>query len=89
MIRSLCSFALLAAACGSKSKPTPTEPVGATSAWKDMNADQRHAYMKETVLPQMKEAFVAFDAEEFGEMNCKTCHGPGAEDESLDRKSVV
>jgi mono/diheme cytochrome c family protein len=32
----------------------------------------------------MKEAFVAFDAEEFGEMNCKTCHGAGAEDGSFE-----
>ena len=24
------------------------------------------------------------DAEEFGEMNCKTCHGPGAEDKSFE-----
>lgn len=84
MRTSLLALALLAAACGSKSKPTPTEPVGATSAWKDMNADQRHEYMEHTVMPQMKEAFVAFDAEEFGEMDCKTCHGPGAEDKSFE-----
>ena len=75
------------AACGGSSKPaadspdpTPSGPV----AWKDMNADQRHEYMEHTVMPAMKETFVAFDAEEFGEMKCKTCHGAGAEDKSFE-----
>jgi hypothetical protein len=77
------------AACGSKAKPadTSTPPTGAAAtavAWADLDATAREAYMKEKVMPQMKEIFVAFDAEEFGEMKCKTCHGPGAEDGSFE-----
>lgn len=71
------------AACGSKSSSTTPPPSGPV-AWKDMNADQRHEYMKSTVLPAMKETFVAFDAEDFGSMDCKTCHGPGADDGSFE-----
>jgi hypothetical protein len=45
-----------------------------------MNQDQRHQFMKETVMPKAKELFVAFDAAAYKEMNCATCHGPGVED---------
>lgn len=79
-------LALAVAACGSKpssSGPTNPDPA-ATPTWATMNADQRHEYMEHTVMPQMKATFVAFDAEEFGEMNCKTCHGAGAEDGSFE-----
>ena len=72
---------LAAAACGSKAKTTDPKPTAV--AWADMNDEQRHDYMKNTVLPQMKETFVAFDAEEFAEMDCKTCHGPGVDDKSF------
>jgi len=76
---------LVLAACGSKStsaaKPTaPTAPL----AWKDMNHDQRHAYMKDVVMPRSKEIFVAFDATRYANMDCKTCHGKGADDGSFE-----
>jgi hypothetical protein len=84
------------AACGggssstatSTSPTTPTEkqraPLPADLVWKDMNADQRHQFMEETVMPKTKEIFVAFDAAAYKDMNCKTCHGPGAEDGSFE-----
>ncbi|MEZ4402644.1 MAG: hypothetical protein R3B06_21665 [Kofleriaceae bacterium] len=75
---------LVAAACGSSSKPSTGGPATDPVTWKDMNGDQRHAFMESTVLPHMKEKFVAFDAADFGEMNCKTCHGEGAEDGSFE-----
>ena len=90
-------FSLLAAACGSKSKPADTTMGGgggtatagggdmpAAASWEQMDHDARKAYMKETVLPEMKKLFVEFDAGEFGNMNCKTCHGAGAEDGSFE-----
>ncbi|MBK9029830.1 MAG: hypothetical protein IPL61_00555 [Myxococcales bacterium] len=80
----VCLALVTAAACGSKSKPGVDTPTPTDLAWKDMNADQRHAFMKETVLPTMKAKFVEFDAADFGEMNCKTCHGAGAEDGSFE-----
>ena len=90
---SIASVAVLlaTAACGggaATSPPTtspaeaPAEPVveapPADMAFKDMNDDQRKAFMKTVVLPRMKEVFVAFDAAEFGDMDCTTCHGEDA-----------
>jgi len=34
--------------------------------------------MKKVVTPKMRAVFQAFDAEDFQEFNCETCHGPGA-----------
>jgi hypothetical protein len=76
----LAAVLLCAAACGSKSK-TPVEPhetEPAPDTFKDMNHDQRVEFMKTVVMPTMKPIFVAFDTE-FEEMDCKTCHGAGAE----------
>ena len=71
---------LAAAACGSSSKSS-MPPKG--MVWKDMNADQRHAYMEKVVMPKAKEVFAAFDPK-YASMDCKTCHGPGAEDGSFE-----
>lgn len=62
---------------------TPAAPPAAKVAWKDMNKDQRIEHMKNVVLPKMKESFAAFDAKEFGAMNCATCHGEGAKEGSF------
>lgn len=48
-----------------------------------MDGKQREQFMKDVVLPKSKELFVAFDAK-FADMNCKTCHGDGAEDGSFE-----
>ena len=71
------------AACGGGGAAKPTEPPKATK-WRDMNADQRIAYMKEVVLPESKKIFVAFDAKKFENMDCNTCHGDGAENGSFE-----
>ena len=73
-------FLAAATACGSSSKSS-MPPKG--MVWKDMNADQRHAYMEKVVMPKAKEVFAAFDPK-FQTMDCKTCHGPGAEDGSFE-----
>lgn len=61
---------LFVAACDDGGDSAPT-------AFKDMNFEQRDAFMEEVVLPQMTKTFVAFDAK-FEGMACKTCHGDGA-----------
>ena len=75
----LCLAVLALAGCPSKSKapggPTTDKPL----AWADMDHEQKEDYMEATVMPHMKDKFTAFDAR-YAEMNCKTCHGPGADD---------
>lgn len=87
------SALLASAACGGKSvAPQSTTSAGGASdapppadmAFKDMNADQRMAFMKLSVMPAMKAAFQEFDAQEFAEFTCKTCHGEGAVDGSFE-----
>jgi hypothetical protein len=48
-----------------------------------MSHDQKMDYMKNTVFPQMKAEFQAFDANAFATFTCKTCHGRGATDGSF------
>jgi len=84
---SLALIALLAA-CGGSKTPAATAPAApAPTAYKDMNLDQRKAFMEKVVLPEMKTVFVAFEPK-FGEMNCKTCHGKGAEDGTFEMPSA-
>ncbi len=71
---------LVVAACGG-SNPKPAQPE-TSLAWKDMNHEQRGAYMKKVVMPRMKEVWTAFDPQ-YADMDCKTCHGPGADDHSF------
>ena len=68
-------------ACSGSSPAEPEAKPG--TAWKDMSKEERATFMKKTVMPRMKAEFVAFDAKEYGEMNCATCHGDGAKDKSF------
>ncbi len=81
------------AGCGGKSKgagsggggdgdvgdPVPEGPL-TPGAWDGMSPQQRGTFMKKTVLPAMAGVFLEFDGAEFANMNCKTCHGQGADD---------
>ncbi len=40
--------------------------------------------MKTVVLPEMKAAFQEFDAKEFADFSCATCHGAGAQQGKFD-----
>jgi hypothetical protein len=46
-------------------------------SWRDMSHDERLALMKTAVLPQMKKSFQHFDAKQFADFSCATCHGAG------------
>ena len=93
-MKRLALLAILAAACGGKPSSTSTTPPSgadpkevappAGMAFKDMNADQRVAFMKLSVMPEMKKMFQEFDGKQFADFTCKTCHGKGAEDGSFD-----
>lgn len=73
----LASAAVAGVSCAS------TAPAGPPAPWKEMSHDDRVAYMKHAVLPAMKAEFEAWEADEFAEMTCATCHGQGARDETF------
>jgi cytochrome c553 len=53
-----------------------TDAAPAQKAWPDMSHEERLALMKTTVFPQMKKAFQDFDAKDYADFTCATCHGP-------------
>jgi hypothetical protein len=56
----------------------PTGPLAA-GQWETLDDETRAKFMKAVVLPEMKARFQGFDAEEFAEFDCKTCHGSGVD----------
>jgi hypothetical protein len=54
------------------------KPAGPPQPWKDMTPEQKGKYMKEVIVPKMKPAFQAFDADQFKKFGCDTCHGKEA-----------
>src|SRR5436309_10892457 len=62
-------------------KPAANAP-DSTINWDKMDHSERMAYMKKVVLPTMRKEFADFDSKHFAKINCKTCHGAGAEDDS-------
>jgi hypothetical protein len=62
-------------------RPASGKTVGPPEvAWKDMTFEQKKAYMKVAVTPKMKPIFQAFDAKEFKNFTCVTCHGQDGAD---------
>lgn len=45
--------------------------------WDTMDIEARRKFMKEMVVPTMREAFAEFDAVRFPSIGCKSCHGSG------------
>jgi hypothetical protein len=66
--------ATTAAAAAAAEKPAATDTVG----WHAMSHEQKMSHMKKVVMPKMSALFQSFNAAEFKDMNCGTCHGPGA-----------
>jgi hypothetical protein len=69
-------------ASGEAPAPAPAESAAPAQAgaidWKSMDKKARGKYMKDVVMPKMKEVFTAFDAKKYANMQCMTCHGSGA-----------
>ncbi len=63
-----------AAPAAGAEKPAATDTVG----WHAMSHEQKMSHMKKVVMPRMSALFQGFNAGEFKDMNCATCHGPGA-----------
>lgn len=66
-----------AADAGDAGGTETAEPAAAEEkkVWADMNFDERKMHMGTVVWPQMKEKFQAYDAEQFADFKCQTCHG--------------
>jgi hypothetical protein len=61
------------AAPSASAAAAPTGPVN----WDAMDKAARGKYMKDVVMPKMKEVFTAFDPK-YSDMKCTTCHGSAA-----------
>lgn len=50
--------------------------------WDRMTPQQKHEYMRSTVMPEMRALFVRFDPHRYAKMGCAPCHarGPGEPD---------
>jgi len=64
-------------ACGG-SQPHAVTASGPPGDFDAMSHDQKMAFMKNTVFPRMKSEFQAFDATDYADFSCKSCHGAGA-----------
>ena len=60
---------------------TPAADPHAGAGWRDdMTKEQKMAFMKARVSPEMAKTFQAADAKRYGDFGCKTCHGPQYKD---------
>jgi hypothetical protein len=69
-----------APAAGAEKPAAATDTVG----WHAMSHEQKMSHMKKVVMPKMSALFQGFNAGEFKDMNCTTCHGPGAKQGKFD-----
>lgn len=71
-------------------EPAPAEPPAAPAEerrrkpFDDMDPGEKMNHMKTVIMPAMKTAFQEFDAKEFAEFSCVTCHGPEAKNGKFD-----
>ncbi|NIR35217.1 MAG: hypothetical protein GWO22_04055 [Actinobacteria bacterium] len=62
----------------------PSEIPTAPKPWEEMTQEEKGHFMDDEVLPYMKELFAEYDAEEFGNMSCGTCHGPDMQERNFE-----
>lgn len=94
---SLVAAAALLACGGSQPAPAaPSEPgaepaaeggsaEGADMVWSDsMPTKDKGVFMKKKVLPAMSKTFKEFNAKDYDNFSCKTCHGPQMKPKPVD-----
>src|SRR5687768_11563045 len=59
---------------GGEEVAVPDGPL-AEGQWETMDKETRAKWMGKVVKPAMKDLFAGFDAEEFADFDCETCHG--------------
>ena len=57
----------------------PVGPEGKRLTWAEMGVSQRKAHMNAEVLPRAAELFRAWRPDRFAVVDCRLCHGQGAE----------
>lgn len=72
--------ALIVVGCGGPQtrRSEPVQISGPPKPWAEMSDQERGHYMGEKVLPVMTDLFMAYDAHEFADFGCETCHGTNA-----------
>lgn len=90
LLLAICAFLTACGGAAATETETPSdEPEVSAStsgseeaqlAWADMSQEQRGEYMANVVVPRLRPVFQQFDAEEFAEFNCATCHGDNAQE---------
>jgi hypothetical protein len=60
---------------------------GEKIVFEELPDNLKGAYMKEVVLPKMKDVFQQFDAKEYADFGCKTCHGENAKQRAFEMPS--
>jgi cytochrome c553 len=65
--------------------PTPVVPTApqVDINWEKMDHDAREEFMRNVVMPKMRKVFHDFDSVKYAKINCKTCHGAGATNETF------
>ncbi len=66
------------AASGAPAAGADKAPAADTVGWEKMSHEQKMTHMKTVIQPKMSALFQSFSAEQYKDMNCGTCHGPGA-----------
>src|SRR5450432_4566632 len=74
------ALAYTGVASAADTAPAATPTAARKVEWENMSFDQRKKLMKSTVLPELKQAFQAFDPKKYKKFTCVTCHGDGATD---------
>jgi hypothetical protein len=90
----IAAAALLACGGGQPAPATPEGPGAEPAAegegsadlvWKDdMPVKDKGLFMKKKVMPAMSKSFKEFDAKEYADFSCKTCHGPQMKPKPVD-----
>jgi hypothetical protein len=63
----------------------PAEDGGADLVWKDdMPAKDKALFMKKKVMPAMSKTFQEYNAKDYANFSCKTCHGPQMKPKPVD-----
>lgn len=64
------------------------EAAASTTPFHELDHEAKKQHMKQVIMPAMRTLFADFDSQEFGEMNCITCHGATAKDGNFEMPSA-